>query len=72
MMRHSIIPNRGMFTLMMQLAQAPEEVEWVEGQMRAAGIGEGTIRRTREQRPGTGSPGKKAAPKQKKAPGKKK
>ncbi|MEY3368392.1 MAG: hypothetical protein RI973_1547, partial [Bacteroidota bacterium] len=47
-------------------------VEWVEGQMRAAGIGEGTIRRTREQRPGTGSPGKKAAPKQKKAPGKKK
>jgi hypothetical protein len=72
MLRHSISPNRGMFTLMMQLAQAPEEVEWVEAQMRAAGIGEGTIRRTREQRARAGQPGKKAAPKQKKAPNKKK
>jgi hypothetical protein len=49
MLKDGIKPNRGMYTQVMKRATQDEEAEWVVGQMRQAGIGEGTIRRVRGQ-----------------------
>ena len=49
MLKDGIKPNRGMYTQVMKRARQDEEADWVEVQMRKAGIGDGTIRRVRGQ-----------------------
>lgn len=49
MLKDGIKPNRGMFTQVMRRATKDSEADWVEEQMRNAGIGDGTIRRVRQQ-----------------------
>lgn len=49
MLADDIKPNRGMYTQIMRLASTEADAEWVADQMRKDGIGEGTIRRVRQQ-----------------------
>ena len=46
--QEGIKPNRGMYTQVMSRAKKDEDADWVEEQMRKVGIGDGTIRRTRQ------------------------